>query len=150
MIPTLATPVRRLGGVTYWVIENPEAIYDFINTEVRKEWEEDAKSEHRDPKDDPWLVTLSRRIWHLEIMGITRIKLDPEIMSYADPERGYVFSKNLESRSAELRHNIEVAAVVLSPLIVRNEGTQLVDGYCRYATLNGMSVSRIYAYVGSL
>jgi hypothetical protein len=150
MIRTLATPIRRLQGVTYWVIENPEAIYDFINTEVRKEWEGDAKSEHRDPKDDPWLMTLSRRKWQLEIMNITQIKLDPDIMSYVDHERGYVFSKSLEKRSAELRHSIDVGAVVLSPLIIRNEGTQLVDGYCRYATLNGMKVSRIYTYVGSL
>jgi hypothetical protein len=150
MIHTLATPIRRLEGVTYWVIENPDAIHDFINTEVRKEWEADAKSEHRDPKDDPWLMALTRRKWHLEIMDITRIKLDPDIMSYVDPERGYVFSKSLEKRSAELRHNIDVMAVVLSPLIIRNEGTQLVDGYCRYAALKGMSVSRIYTYVGSL
>jgi hypothetical protein len=150
MMETWTTPIRRLEGVTYWVIENPEAIRDFINTEVRKEWEADAKSEHRDPRDDPWLMTLTRRKWHLEIMDINRIKLDSDIMGYVDPERGYVFSRSLEKRSAELRHNIDVGAVVLSPLIIRNEGTQLVDGYCRYTTLKGMNVSRVYTYVGSL
>jgi hypothetical protein len=45
--------IRRLEGITYWVIDDPKAIFDFINTEVRKEWEADARSEHRDPKDDP-------------------------------------------------------------------------------------------------
>jgi hypothetical protein len=146
----LKTPIRRLEGISYWVIDDSDAIYDFVNSEVRKEWEADARSEHRDPKDDPWLKTLTKRRWHIEVMDTIRIKLDPDIMNYVDPERGYVFSKSLEKRSAELRHNIESGSVVLSPLIVRNEDTQLVDGYCRYTTLKAMNVSRIYTYVGSL
>jgi hypothetical protein len=144
------TPIRRLEGITYWVIDDPDAIYDFVNSEIRKEWEADTRSEHRDPKDDLWLTTLTRRNWHLEIMDVPQIKLDPDIMNYVDLERGYVFSKSLEKRSAELRRNIELGGVVLSPLIIRSEGTQLVDGYCRYATLKAMGLSRIYTYVGSL
>ena len=88
--------------------------------------------------------------WHLEVVGMARIKLDPDIMNYEDPERGYAFSKSLEKRSAELRHNMDGGAVVLSPLIVREEDYRLVDGYCRYTTLKAMGVSRTYAYLGSL
>jgi hypothetical protein len=143
-------PIRRLEGISYWVIDDPDAIYDFVNSEIRKEWEADARSEHRDPKDDPWLTTLARRKWHLEIMDMTRIELDPDIMNCVDPERGYAFSKSLEKRSAELRHNMEAGAVVLSPLIIRNEDTKLVDGYCRYTTLKAISVAKVYTYVGSL
>jgi len=146
----LNTPIRRLEGMSYWVIDDPDALYDFVNSEIRKEWEADARSEHRDPKDDPWLMTLARRKWRLETMDMTRIKLDPNIMNYVDPERGYVFSKSLEKRSSELRNNIEAGAVVLSPLIIRKEDYQLVDGYCRYTTLKAMSVSRTYAYIGIL
>lgn len=146
----MSTPIRRLEGITYWVIDNPEAIHDFVNTEVRKEWEADARSEQRDPKDDPWLKTLTRRNWHLEIMGINKIKLDPDIMNYVDPERGYVFWKSLEKRSAELRQSMELGGVVLSPLILRNEDFQLVDGYCRYTTFKAMNISIIYTYIGSL
>ena len=142
----MSTPIRRLEGISYWVIDDPDAIYDFINFEVRKEWEADAKSERRDPKSDPWLTTLTRRKWHLEIMEIARVKLDPDIMNYVDRERGYVFSESLKKRSAELRHNIEAGAVVLSPLIVRNEDFQLVDGYCRYTTLKAMNVPKTYTY----
>ena len=146
----MSTSIRRLEGITYWVIGDPDAIYDFVNSEIRQEWETDARSEHRDPEDEPWLKTLTRRKWHLEIMDITQIKLDPDIMNYVDPERGYVFSKSLEKRSAELRQSIELGGVILSPLIIRNEDTQLVDGYCRYNTLKAMNVPRIYTYVGSL
>jgi len=146
----LNTPIRRLEGISYWVIDDVDAIYDFVNSEILMEWEADARIEHRDPKDDPWLTTLARRKWHLKILDITRIKLDPDIMNYVDSERGYVFSKSLEKRSAELRHNMEAGAVVLSPLIIRNEDYQLVDGYCRYTTLKAMSVPRTYTYTGSL
>jgi len=132
------------------MIDDPDAIYDFVNSEIRKEWEADARSEHKDPKDDPWLKTLARRKWRLEIVRVSRIKLDPDIMNYVDRERGYVFSESLEKRSAELRHNIETGAVVLSPLIIRKEDYQLFDGYCRYTTLKAMGVPRTYAYVGSL
>jgi hypothetical protein len=52
-------------------------------------------------------MTLTRRKWHLEIMDMTRIKLDPDIMNYVNHERGYVFLKSLEKRSADLRHNME-------------------------------------------
>lgn len=145
-----ATPIRRLEGITYWVIDNPEVISDFINTEVRKEWETDARSEHRNPKDDPWLKALSKRKWQLEIMGMSQIKLNAEIMDYVDPDRRYVFSQSLEKRSSELRQAIELGGLALPPLVVRREDNQLVDGYCRYNTLKSMNVTRTYAYVGTL
>lgn len=143
-----SAPIRRLERITYWVIDDPELIYDFINTEIRKEWETDAKSEHRDPEADPWLRALSRRRWSLEIVDIARIRLDPDIMNYVDPERGYVFSRSLAERSRELRESMKLGGVVISPLIVRGEDIQLIDGYCRYTTLKAMNVARVYSYVG--
>jgi hypothetical protein len=146
----MSTPIRRLEGITYWVIDDPDAIYDFVNSDIRREWETDARSEQRNPKDDTWLKTLPRRKWNSRITDIAKIKLNPDIMNFVDPERGYVFAKSLGKRSLELRKSIELGGVVLSPLIVRNEDFQLVDGYCRYTTLKAMNVSRIYTYVGIL
>lgn len=42
--------------------------------------------------------------------------------------------------------------LVIWPLVVRKEGIQLVEGYCRalVATLGTMKVSRIYTYIGAL
>jgi hypothetical protein len=99
----MSTPVRRLEGITYCVIEDPEAIHDFINTEIKRQWETDATSEHPDPKKDPWLKTLTKRGWSVEIMEIARIKLNPDIMNYVDPENGYVFSKSLAKRAKSLK-----------------------------------------------
>ena len=146
----MRTPVRRLEGITYWVIEDPEAIRDFINTEVRREWEVDAASEHRNPREDSWLKTLPKRKWSLRIIERGRIKLDPRIMSYVDPERGYVFSKSLAERNLELQESMEMGGLAIWPLVVRKEDMQLVDGYCRYNTLKKLNVSRIYAYMGAL
>jgi len=146
----LKTPIRRLNGITYWVIEDSDGIYDFINTEIRKEWEADARSEGRDPHEDPWLKTLSKRKWSLKIADINRIKLNSDIMNYVDSKSSYNFSESLAKRQEELRCEIETYSVVIWPLIVRREDWVLVDGYCRYTTLRAMNVRRTYAYVGAL
>ncbi|UCE16528.1 MAG: hypothetical protein JSV12_02650 [Candidatus Bathyarchaeota archaeon] len=146
----LMTPIRRLEGITYWVIEDPEGIYDFINTEVQKEWEADAKFESRDVRDDSWLKTLSKRKWRLEIAEIDRIKLNPNIVNYVDDARGYIFSEELAERSNELLSSIKEYCLVIWPVIVRKEDFMLADGYCRYTALRVMNVHRIYVYVGTL
>jgi hypothetical protein len=132
------------------VIENPEGIYDFINTEIRKEWTEDARSEHRNPEDDEWLKTLSQRKWSLEIAETERIRLNPNIVNYVDEKRGYVFLKSLTQRRRELEKEVRDFGVVIWPLVVRKEDLELVDGYCRYATLKAMNVKRVYVYAGSV
>lgn len=111
----MKTPIRKLHGISYWVIEDPDAIHDFINNELRKEWEEDARTEHRDPKEDTWLKTVSKRRWRLKTVDIDRIKLDPQIMNYRDAEGGFVFQENLAKRSQELKETVERFAVVIWP-----------------------------------
>jgi hypothetical protein len=64
--------------------------------------------------------------------------------------RGAVFSKSLAERSRELQESIEMGGVAIWPVVVRKEDMQLIDGYCRYAALKTMKVSRIYTYIGSL
>jgi hypothetical protein len=146
----LKTPLRRLDGITYWVIEDPDGICDYINIEIRKEWETDARFERREPNDNPWLKNLSKRKWSLKIMPMNQIKLNPNIMNYVDPQRRYVFLERLIERSQELQKSMRMSGLVIWPLIVREEDKQLVDGYCRYSTLGAMNVSRTYVYVGTL
>lgn len=145
----MRTPIRRLDGITYWVIENPEGIYDFISREVRREWEADARFEGREPREDPWLKTLSKRRWSLEIVEIDRIEQNPNIIKYVN-ERGYIFSEELAKRSDELRNSIKEYCAVIWPVIVREEDFMLIDGYCRYTALKMMNIQRTYAYVGTL
>jgi len=139
------TPIRTLDGITYWVIESPEDIHDFINTQIRKEWTADARDEGRNPKEDPWLESLSSRKWRLEVLRVAEIKPDPYEFI---PRIGYNFEERLAKRSAQLRKAVETYGSVIWPVIVRGEDMQLVDGYCRYTTLQAMGIPRIYAYVG--
>jgi hypothetical protein len=146
----LMTPIRRLDGITYWVIEDPEAIHDFINTEIRREWEEDVRFEGRDQEEDLWLKTLLKRKWILEIIDLGQVKLNPAIMNLVDKGRGYVFQEELANRSKELQESIRNFSTVIWPIIIKKENFELVDGYCRFTSLRAMNVSRTYAYVGTL
>jgi len=71
-------------------------------------------------------------------------------MNLVDAKSGYAFRNSLAKRSQELREDIERFASVIWPIIVRRRNFMLIDGYCRYATLKAMNVSRVYAYLGTL
>jgi len=49
------------------VIEDSAAIHDLVNTEIRREWEEGARNEHKDPEDDEGIQTIrnfgKKRAW---------------------------------------------------------------------------------------
>jgi len=150
MVRSFNIPVRRIESITYWVIEDSAAIHDLVNSEIRREWEEDAQNEHKDPENDEWLKTLFKRKWSLRVVEIERIILNPDIVNYVDKERGYVFRKSLTKRRRELQKVIQSFGVVIWPLIIREEDMQLVDGYCRYETLKAMDVSHVYVCVGAL
>lgn len=142
--------LRRLQGITYWVIEKPDEISDFINTNIRKEWEADLRGEGRDLGEDPWLQTLSIRRWKLKAVDADRIVLNPTIMNFVDPQKSYSFQASLARRRKELRTVIETYGAVIWPVIVREEDMLLTDGYCRLSTLQEMSISQVYAYLGAL
>ncbi len=141
------TTLRKLDGITYWVIEDPNEIHEFMNTQIRQEWIQDAKDEGRDPQDDTWLHALPQLKWRLEILELDNIKPNPcEFI----PRTGYNFEERLAKRGQQLREAVETYGSVIWPVVIRGEDMQLVDGYCRFATLKAMNVPRIYAYVGSL
>jgi len=146
----MATPLRRLEGITYWVIDDPEAIRDFINTEVRKEWEQDVKAMAGDPASGVWLETLRSRKWRLRIVQTAAVKLDEFALNYVDAKSGYNFAGRLAQRRKELRKAIELFGLVIWPIVIREEDMEVLDGYCRYTTLKEMGVPRAYAYVGIL
>jgi hypothetical protein len=136
--------------VAYWVIEDHEAIYQLVDRQLRKEWEEDLRSERRDPNQNGWLQSLLKRNWELKVLELSSVKLNSEIMNYIDAKRGYNFGERLSKRAAELRSSMERFGVVIGPLVIRAEDSQLMDGYCRYHTLSEMRIPKVYAYWGKL
>lgn len=142
------TPIRRLDGITYWVIEDSSAIYDFINTNVRREWEGDSKSEDRDPSFYPFLRNLGEYRWSLQVVPTRLITPDPDTMNYVNERSGYVFSEALSKRSDALETSIRKYDSVISPVVVIKESYLLKDGFCRFTTLQRMKIPEVYAYVG--
>jgi hypothetical protein len=144
------TPIRRLEGISYWVIEDPEAIRDYVDTEIRKEWEYDVKRTPNDPAGGAWLATLSKRDWRLEMVKTIDLSLDEEMMTFVDSKTGYDFAERLSQRRQELRKGLQLWGRVIWPIIVREEDMQVLDGYCRFTALKDMGVQRIFAYLGTL
>jgi len=143
----MASPIRRLDGITYWVIDEPTDIYDFVNRQLRLEWIGDARDEGREPKEDVWLKNLSKRKWQLEILGLELINPNPYEFI---PRTGYNFEERLIQRVMQLQRVIEKYGSVIWPVIVKGEDLQLVDGFCRFTTLKEMGITKLYAYVGRL
>lgn len=131
------TVLRRLQGITYWVTKDPDEIRDFINTNLRQEWEADLKEEGRNVGEDDWLRTLSRRRWRLEVVEAVKVVLNPEIMNFVDQRRNYSFQASLAKRRKELRTVLDTFGGVIWPVVVRDDMV-LVDGYCRFTTLREM------------
>lgn len=144
----VANPIRRLQGISYWVIEEPRAIFDYLNRNIRLEWEKDVSDEGRKPESDPWLQTLSHRRWTLETLQLNEIKLDPKIMNYRDEARKYDFQVELAKRRALLRKSMEYGSTIW-PLII-DEKLMLRDGHCRYTALAEIGVSQAYCYLARL
>jgi len=130
------TPVRHLDGISYWVIEDSTEIGDFVGSVLRKEWEaEEAEGEK--PATDLLTDLLGRR-FTLRVVNTGEVH-----------GSGYLQTAELGRRRAELRRGIERFGDVIWPIVVREEGYYLADGYCRYSALKEMGVPRLYAYVGS-
>ena len=147
---SIKSHLRYLDKVAYRVIEDPEAICDFVDRHLRREWKERMRGRGGDPKWNPWLLSLLRRAWKLSIVELDSISLGLRIMNYVDPWSGDNFREDLSKRVTELQKSIQRSGLAIKPIVIRAEDSRLMDGYCRYHTLLGMGISRSYAYSGRL
>lgn len=139
-MPTL----RRLEGITYWVLDGPKEIRSFINSNIRCEWAQDDSDDGIDPATDGWLLRLRERRWVLKTVRAAQIALDPRLAS------GESFMKRLDQRSDELSRSLSGYRAPIWPVIVRAEDGVLKDGNCRLMALRKLGVETLLAYLGSL
>jgi hypothetical protein len=132
------------------MLENSDDIHDFINTEVRKELETDLESMGEDPRRDALLNSLPKRRWKLEIVDVDEVQMNPLILNSADIKTGRKFMERLRERRSELRKALETGGIIIWPIVLLREERLLVDGYCRYSTLQEMNIPEAYGYVGHL
>jgi len=141
-IKTTTQLLKRVEGITYWVIDDPKQIRKFINTNLRQEWKKDAETDGVDPGRDPWLRDLSKLEWSLQTIAMAKVRPSLSMM------RRQEFIARLKERSKQLRRAIELYDQVIWPVIIQGNDSMLKDGYCRYTTLKTMGVKRTLAYVG--
>ena len=144
-----ARVLRKLEGITYWVIDDPEEIRELVCDNIRKEWETDI-AELKDHEGGRWLASIRTRRWRLEAIEMTRIRLNPAVMNYKNKETGYDFRRRLQERQVILERDLDRYGAVIRPLVLRAEDMQLMDGYCRYHVFRDRKVERALAYLGSL
>jgi len=109
----VARVIRRLEGITYWVINDSEGIRRFINTSVRRKWEEDNRNDRVNSRMDDWLLSLSKRQWRLQTLSVNRVKLNPAMVARRS------FRARLKARSEEMQRSIASYGVVIWPLVIK-------------------------------
>jgi hypothetical protein len=143
------TTVRRLHSIEYRMLEDSDDIHDFVNTEVRKELEEDFESMGEDPRNDALFDTLAKRRWRVEVVRVGDVRLNSLIIGSSDVKTGRRFTERLSERQLELRKALETSGAVIWPIVLLREDQLLVDGYCRHSTLREMNIPEMYGYVGT-
>lgn len=140
---------REMMGVSYWVVEDPSEISTLINTESRKEWETKIAKSGNPRSLRAWMRGLQTREWGLKTLGLQEIKISELVMNSVNAKTGYSFKEALEERKRSFESDLRRSGMAISPLIVRAEDRQLMDGYCRYHVLQDRGVTMTFAYVGT-
>ena len=142
------TSTSWLRGVEYRVLEDPDDIYDYVNTEIRKELETDLISMRNGPNSNEIMNSLAIRNWKLEVVNLCDIQLNPMIMESWDVKTGKSFRDRLKERTSELCRALDQDKAVIWPLVMIDSHNLLIDGYCRHSVLTEMGIPRAYGYSG--
>ena len=139
-------------GIEYRVLEDPDDIYDYVNTVVRKELETDliGMRERETQNSNGTINSLASRQWRLELVNVSDIRLDPLIMESFDINTGQRFKDRLKERTSKLRRALDKERVAIWPLVVIDNQHLLIDGYCRHSTLTDMGIPKAYGYLGQI
>jgi hypothetical protein len=132
---------RKLGDFTYHVLSNPEEIKAYLMKWIMAEWE----SDHKEAPNEHWTVermsTLPKMEFSLEIIMLHDICPNVDLMSVEE------FQRSLKERADEREESI-LRGISIEPLLIDQNGLELMDGYTRYTVLKRYDQNHVYAYVG--
>jgi hypothetical protein len=144
------TSASWLHGIKYRVLEDPDDIYDYVNTVIRRELETDFISMGKGEVSNEIIDSLAARRWKLEVANVCDIRLNPMIMESYDIKTGQRFKDRLKERTSELRRVLDQDRTVIWPLVLIGNHHLLIDGYCRHSTLTEMGIPKAYSYLGRI
>jgi hypothetical protein len=134
---------RKLGDFTYNVLPDPITIKAYLMKWILREWEAD----HYEAPDETWTVEwmniLPKMEFALETLKLESIHPRADLMSVEG------FQASLKERSDE-REESMLRGVSIEPLLINRNGTELMDGYTRYAVLKRHRQKEIYTYIGHI
>lgn len=134
---------RRLGDFTYHVLTDPAIIKSYLMKWIMREWEID----HHEAPDEGWTVEwmnlLPQMIFKLEIIKLEQIQLNPDLI------RAREFLSDLQVRADEREESI-LRGTSIEPLLINQNGFEVMDGYTRYTVLKRYKQQETYAYIGSI
>ena len=143
MITQFPFEYRKLGDFTYHVLTDPDHIKAYVMIWIMREWEMDHKEAPNEHWTVEWMTALPTMKFSLVVIDPGEIHPHPDLMS----TDGFIAS--LQERANE-REDSMLRGVSVEPLLVNQEGFQLMDGYTRYSVLKKYNQSEVYAYVGSI
>ena len=134
---------RKLGDFTYNVLPDPITIKAYLMKWIMREWEMD----HNEAPDEEWTVEwmniLPKMEFALEMLKLESIHPRADLMSVED------FLASLKERADEREESI-LRGISIGPLLINQNGMELMDGYTRYVVLKRHAQKEVYAYVGSV
>ena len=133
---------RMLGDFTYNVLSEPGEIKTYLTKWILSEWEFD----HNEAPDEHWTVSWMEVLPTMDFT-LQVIQLD-DIRPHADLWNTAEFRTSLEERADE-REESMLRGVSIEPLLINQDGFELMDGYTRYTVLKRHEQKQVYAYVGT-
>jgi hypothetical protein len=133
---------RKLGDFTYHVLSDPGEIKSYLMKWIMREWELD----HNEAPEEHWTVAWMNALPQMNFV-LQTIDLD-DICPNADLIRVEDFQTSLKERADE-REEAMLRGVLIEPLLVNQNGFELMDGYTRYTVLKRYKQKDVFAYIGS-
>ncbi len=136
---------KNLGNFTYHIIKDNDKIKLVLLKWLGKEW----KLDHEEFPDQPWTIEWLKLLPEMNYMLMTldleKINLREDLMKYKTDN--YNFLEELNLRADEMEESV-LQGSSIGPLIIKNNGFELMDGYTRYMILKKHQQKKVYAYVG--
>jgi hypothetical protein len=133
---------RKLGEFTFHVLADPGEIKSYLMQWIMREWEFDHNEAPEEHWTVEWLNTLPKMEFALRTIMLDDIRPNTDLMSVG------AFQTGLRERADE-REEAMLRGVSIEPLLVNQDGFELMDGYTRYTVLKRYKQKEVYAYLGS-
>lgn len=133
---------RKLGDFTYHVLSDPAQIRGHLLQWILREWEIDHNEAPHEQWTVKWMTALPHMNFRLEVVSLEEIHPNKDLMSVEE------FQVSLKERADDREESI-LRGGSIEPLLVNQDGFELMDGYTRYTVLKRYQQKKVFAYLGS-